>query len=107
KELKEGKSGEALKAHEVLSHVTELLEVGENLTSIRRLKPRLPPTPSMTDETVVGVVRDTQRSYSFDPRAWKLLGIDIEAVVSGEPAPEKKAAKKRVAKKKTKSRKKA
>jgi hypothetical protein len=87
KELQEGKRGETLKAHEVLAHVTELLGMGENLTTIRRLKPRLPPSPGLTDD-MVGVVRETQQSYSFDPRAWKLLGIDIESVMSGAGAAE-------------------
>lgn len=82
KELQEGKRGETLKAHEVLGHVTELLTLGENLTSIRKLKPRLPPTPPLTGDTV-DVVRDTQRSYGYDPRAWKILGIDIENVMAG------------------------
>lgn len=87
KELQEGKRGETLKAHEVLAHVTELLGMGENLTTIRKLKPRLPPSPGLTDD-MVGVVRETQQSYSFDPRAWKLLGIDIESVMSGGGAAE-------------------
>jgi hypothetical protein len=82
KELQEGKHGETLKAHEVLSHVTELLGMGENLTTIRKLKPRLPPSPQLTAE-ILSVIRDTQQSYNFDPRAWKVLGIDIESVMSG------------------------
>lgn len=82
KELQEGKRGETLKAHEVLGHVTELLTLGENLTSIRKLKPRLPPTPPLTDD-FLGVVRETQRSYTYDPRAWKILGIDIDNVMTG------------------------
>ncbi len=96
KELQDGKRGETLKAHEVLSHVTELLGMGENLTSIRKLKPRLPPSPPLTDE-MLGVIRDTQASYTFDTRAWKLLGIDIDAIVAGgdgtSPAPAKRARK--------------
>ncbi len=82
KELQEGKGGETLKAHEVLGHVTELMTLGENLTSIRKLKPRLPPTPPLSGE-FLDVVRDTQRSYNYDPRAWKVLGIDIDSVMAG------------------------
>ncbi|SRR5690606_17864668 len=102
KELQEGKGGEALKAHEVLSHVTELLALGENMTSIRQLKPRLPPTPPLSDETVE-VIKETQTSYEFDPRAWKLIGIDIEAVMAGDTgsAPAEGGRKKRGRKKKS------
>lgn len=82
KELQEGRKGEPLKAHEVLSYVTELLEAGETLTGIRKLKPRVPPAPPLTAETV-NAIRSTQESYNFDPRAWKVLGVDIEQVVSG------------------------
>ncbi|HEY8431649.1 MAG TPA: hypothetical protein VIL20_24885 [Sandaracinaceae bacterium] len=82
KELQEGKRGQPLKAHEVLSHATELMTLGENLTTLRRLKPRLPATPPLV-EPFLSVVRETQKAYSFDPRAWRLLGIDIEKVMSG------------------------
>src|SRR5690606_14398631 len=102
KELQEGKGGEALKAHEVLSHVTELLGLGENMTSIRQLKLRLPPTPPLAGDTL-GIIRDTQTSYGFDPRAWKLIGVDIDAVMSGSIGEEAPATgrKKRARKKKT------
>jgi hypothetical protein len=102
KELQEGKGGEALKAHEVLSHVTELLGLGENMTSIRQLKPRLPPTPPLAGDTL-GIIKDTQTSYGFDPRAWKLIGVDIDAVMSGSVGEAAPAAgrKKRGRKKKT------
>lgn len=76
KELKEGKRGKALKALEVLAHTSELLELGETLTSLRKLKPKLPATPPMSDETKA-IYAETQKNYGFDPKAWKLLGIDI------------------------------
>lgn len=89
KELAEGRKGEPLKAHEVLSHVTELFQMGETLGSIRKLKPRVPPPPPLTEETAA-TIRETQKSYSFDPRAWKFLGVDIEAL-AGQPSAEPKA----------------
>lgn len=92
KELQEGKRGETLKAHEVLGHVTELINtMGENLTSIRLLKPRLPPRPPITEE-LAGAMRETQTAYGFHPHAWKLLGVDIEAIMAagGEAKPAKK-----------------
>ncbi len=99
KELQEGKRGETLKPHEVLGHVTELINtMGENLTSIRALKPRLPPRPPITDE-LAGAMRETQTAYEFHPHAWKLLGVDIEAIMAGGGA-EPKAGRKRGARKK-------
>jgi hypothetical protein len=44
--------------------------------------------------------------YGFDPRAWKVLGVDIEGG-SGAPAAKKPAARKKAAKKKPTARKKA
>lgn len=85
KELKDGRRGETLKAHEVLGHVTELMTLGENLTTIRQLKPRVPATPAHTPE-FLDAVRETQRSYGYDPRAWRILGINIDAVMAGGSA---------------------
>ncbi|MCZ7685734.1 MAG: hypothetical protein M5U28_45905 [Sandaracinaceae bacterium] len=82
KELQEGRRGETLKAHEVLGHVTELMTLGENLTTIRQLKPRVPATPAHTPE-FLDAVRSTQRSYNYDARAWRILGINIDAVMAG------------------------
>ena len=82
KELKEGRKGSPLKAHEVLGHVDELLKLGETLTTIRKLKPMTPPTPTL-DEDTVAVIKQTQATYGFDPKAWKVLGVDIQKVVGG------------------------
>ncbi len=81
-ELANGRRGETLKAHEALSHITQLLALGETLSSIRALKPKLPPVPPLTDETVAAI-RATQESYGFDPRAWQLLRVNIAQVMSG------------------------
>lgn len=98
KELSEGRKGEPLKAHEVLSHASELLQLGESLGSIRKLKPRLPTLPTLSEESIA-TIRETQESYAFDPRAWKLLGIDLEALSSeskrDEGAGRKKAGRKK------------
>ena len=100
-ELKKGRRGRPLKAHEVLSHATELMTLGETLTSLRKLKPMLPATPPLDEETIE-VVRATQESYGFDPRAWKLLGIDIAKVLGTDDKKKtaKKSTRKRSAKKK-------
>jgi hypothetical protein len=97
-ELKEGRRGEPLKAHEILGHVTELLAFGESMGSIRKLKPRIPPVPPLNAETV-STIRATQESYQFDPRAWKLLGVDIEEI-AGDGSPAAKSTPRRAARKK-------
>lgn len=95
KELKEGRGGKPLKALEVLNHATELLALGETLTSLRKLKPRLPPTPSVNDDSAA-VYAETQKNYQFDPKAWKILGIDIEAGTGTKKAlPRKKRRRKK------------
>ncbi len=78
-ELKQGRKGTPLKAVEALTHIHDLLGMGETATSIRRLKPKLPSTPPMSDE-LADVVRDAQGAYHFDPVAWKLLGINLDAL---------------------------
>lgn len=105
KELKEGRRGMSLKAIEALQRVDELLKLGETLSSIRRLKPKVPPAPPLTVETAAAVAQ-TQEQYGFDPRAWKVLGVDID-VASGAPGTKKPAARKKAAKKKPAIRKKA
>lgn len=97
-ELKEGKGGEPLKAHEVLAHANELFGYGVTLSSLRKMKPRLPPTPPLTPETIE-TIKATQEAYSFHPNAWKLLGLDIDALdaagsAEGEAAPKAKRARK-------------
>ncbi len=76
RELQDGRRGEPLKPVEVLAHVTELLRMGETLRSVRELGPRLPALPPLS-VAFLAAVRETQASFGFDPRAWRLLGIDI------------------------------
>ena len=95
KELKEGRGGKPLKALEVLTHASELLTLGETLTSLRKMKPKLPPAPSVNDDSAA-IYLETQKNYGFDPKAWKLLGIDIEALGGKKKsAPRKKRARKK------------
>jgi hypothetical protein len=107
KELKEGKGGKPLKAHEVLGHVDELLSLGETLTSIRRMKPLTPPTPPMNAKTVE-IIQRTQDTYGFDPKSWKVLGVDLDKVLGGNGARggKKKTARKKATRKKKTTRKK-
>ncbi|HEY8428656.1 MAG TPA: hypothetical protein VIL20_09790 [Sandaracinaceae bacterium] len=87
KELKEGRGGVPLKAQQVLAYATELFEMGENLGTIRALKPLLPERPPLTPE-VVEAMRATQEAYNFSPRAWRLLGVDIEKIMGSSTSAE-------------------
>ena len=89
-ELKEGKDGGPLKALDALGHATELLTMGETLVSLRKLKPKLPPKLDVAGDNA-RVLTEVQRLYQFDPRAWRLLGVDIGALET--PAAEKPARK--------------
>lgn len=75
-ELKKGKGGTPLKPIEVVSHVHELLEIGETLPSLKKqgVKPR------KTDSTpeVLETVARTQEAYGFRTDAWRMLGITLE-----------------------------
>ncbi|MCA9607734.1 MAG: hypothetical protein KC619_19130 [Myxococcales bacterium] len=104
-ELKDGRKGEALKALEVLGHATELLTMGETLRSLRRLKPKLPPTPGL-DAGNTGVIGEVQKLYGFDPRAWQLLGVKVDDTKAEAPAAREKKAEK-VAKRPARRKKKA
>jgi hypothetical protein len=51
----------------------------------------------MTDESI-SIIKETQASYNFDPRAWKFLGVDLDEVTGDKPAAKsttKKAARKK------------
>lgn len=91
KELKTGRRGSPLAPTEIVSHASELLRLGETLSTIRKngvLKPSFEPTPA-----AIAVAREVQQLNAYEPKAWKLLGIDLE------PGAEKKPAAKRAAKK--------
>jgi len=78
KELKDGRSGRELKPIDFLSHVNELLELGETVASIKKhgVKPR------RTDGSseVLEAAKSTQEAYGFRAEAWKLMGIDIDQI---------------------------
>jgi len=75
-ELSSGKtrgSGKALKPIDVLSHVTELLELGESLASIRKAcRPR---PPVVADALLLETLARLHRAYGFPPEAYAFLGI--------------------------------
>jgi len=75
-ELAKGKGGRSLNALEVLSHADQLLALGETLTSLRKIV-KAPPPPARTEENQ-SLLAEAQQLYGFNPRAWKLLGVDID-----------------------------
>lgn len=77
RELLEGRRGRRLRAVDVLGHVSELLALGESVSSLRKLGPRLPPKPPTLDEEAARVICEAQSLFEFDPRAWQLLGVDL------------------------------
>lgn len=86
-ELVEGKGGEPLKPMDVVTHVDELLGIGETIASLKKqkVKPRKIPL----DDTIIESIEEAQAAYKFRPDAWKLLGVDVDAtgkvVVAGAP----------------------
>ncbi len=73
-ELKEGKSGKALKPIDFISHVDELLGLGETIASIKKegVKPHKVDTslPQVQD-----AVEKAKQAYSFREDAWKMMGV--------------------------------
>lgn len=95
KEIKEGKSGEPLKAIDLISHANELLDIGETISSIKKNGVKTPKGVGEAGEAEMDLVRRAQAAYNFRPEVWKLLGVDLEAKAA-KPA---KAAKKSTARK--------
>lgn len=88
-ELETGKTRGArdLKPLDVLQHVQELLELGEPISSIRKVakvkKSTVPP------DAVVGIVERLHKAYGFRPETYRFVGIgeDVlqQAGVLGKP----------------------
>jgi hypothetical protein len=67
-----------LKPIDVLSHVQELLELGEPLSSIRKACPR--PRPVDPTPEVIEGLRRIHRAYTFPAAAYRFVGLDDEAL---------------------------
>lgn len=83
KELKEGKSGQALKPIEIVTHANELLEMGETLAAIRKNGVKTPKFELDGSPEKVETVLRAQEAYGFRPEVWKLLGVDIAELSAG------------------------
>ena len=80
KELEAGKArgSRELKPLDVLQRVQELMDLGEPLSSIRKVtKVR---KQSVTPEAIVGVVERLHRAYSFRPEVYRFVGIGEEVL---------------------------
>ncbi len=83
KELKEGKRGQALKPIEIITHASELLDMGETLATIRKNGLKANRIELDGQDEKADAVRRAQEAYQFHPEVWKLLGIDLEELGDG------------------------
>jgi hypothetical protein len=82
KELEDGVSrgSRELKPLDVLQHVNELMELGEPLSSIRKVtKIRKTNVPA---ESVVDIVSRLHRAYNFRPETYRFVGIGEDVLRS-------------------------
>lgn len=80
KELEAGKArgSRELKPLDVLQRVQELMDLGEPLSSIRKVtKVR---KSAVAPESIVGVVERLHRAYSFRPEVYRFVGIGEEVL---------------------------
>jgi len=94
-ELVEGKDGESLKPMDVVTHVNELLGIGETIASLR--KQGVKPRKFELDGGRQDAVEEAQAAYKFHADAWRMLGIEIDTSgkVKVEGAPKKRGPKKK------------
>jgi hypothetical protein len=80
KELEAGKArgSRELKPLDVLQRVQELMDLGEPLSSIRKVTKVRKSTVSA--EAIVGVVERLHRAYSFRPEVYRFVGIGEEVL---------------------------
>lgn len=80
KELEAGKARGAreLKPLDVLQRVQELMDLGEPLSSIRKVT-KVKKT-AVSPESIVGVVERLHRAYSFRPEVYRFVGIGEEVL---------------------------
>lgn len=80
KELEAGKArgSRELKPLDILQRVQELMDLGEPLSSIRKVT-KVKKTP-VSSESIVGVVERLHRAYSFRPEVYRFVGIGEEVL---------------------------
>lgn len=80
KELEAGKARGAreLKPLDILQRVQELMDLGEPLSSIRKVAKVK--KSAVSPESIVGVVERLHRAYSFRPEVYRFVGIGEEVL---------------------------
>lgn len=80
KELEDGKARgtRELKPLDVLQRVQELMDLGEPLSSIRKVT-KVKKSP-VAPEAIIGVVERLHRAYSFRPEVYRFVGIGEEVL---------------------------
>jgi hypothetical protein len=75
-ELKQGRRGAPLKPIDFLTHVNELLELGETAASLKQagVKPRR----AEESEAIAEAAHHVQAAYGFRAEAWKFLGVSVQ-----------------------------
>ncbi len=103
-ELKNGRNGTPLKPHDVLQRTNDLLAIGETLATLRKQGVR--PRRVELDEEAIEVIRRHTKAFNFDPRAWRMLGLRVDAdgnlVSAGRGSSSSKTARKASTKKSAK-----
>ena len=80
KELEEGHShgSKDLKPLDVLQRVQELLELGERVSSIRKVCKI--PKSKLTNEGIIELIHRLHNAYGFRPEAYRFIGISDETL---------------------------
>ncbi|UJR78665.1 hypothetical protein [Sandaracinus amylolyticus] len=91
-ELKEGRRGQPLKPIDVLTHASELFELGETLASLKKhgVKPIVAPDTAEVREAA----RRVQVAYAMPVDVFKLIGLEMEPLDDEGAAPARKRRKK-------------
>ena len=93
RELKDGKRGQQLKPIDFVSHVNELLELGESISSLKKHGVKQRKT-EQTPEIMV-TAEQTQAAYGFHRDAWRMLGLDVGTSGTPKRGPARKTARKK------------
>ena len=72
-----GDAGKKLKPIDKVQATHDLLEIGESIASLK--KQGVTPTKVEVNDELLAVVADTQKAYGFDPQAWRILGLRVDA----------------------------
>ncbi len=75
--------GKALKPVEVLQHASDLLELGETMTTLRKLVRAAPPIVADRD-AVISMLREVHEAYGFHRDVYELLGLSADILEAAD-----------------------